>query len=494
MQELRDRLEAYLVEMARAGLGFRSGRSRTLDLDPIDDRFPELCSGEWSEAARGESEGAFGADAREGARRLARALEEIAISARVRPRERELREREAAQIARVAGEEQRVFSWQSRLGSEPEALRRHQIQDAIDAAAGELNSLREELFRERLELRNVQGYATPRAWAEAQHPDLDYDLWGRHASEFLLATEAAYRDQLRRSLSGIGVDPSAAGRGDAARLSRLGEFDALFPAQRMRECLDFTLDGMGLRLDRVPAIRIDATARPGKNPRASCIAPKVPEEVWILLAPRGGVDDYETFFHEAGHALHHAFTSPELPVERRRLVEPALTESFAFLLHYRISDPAWMSEGPAADHSEAFAAALRLRKLALLRRYTAKIRYELELNALGADESCRSLSELYASELSEATGFGYRSESYLQDTDPDFYSVDYFRAWCLEVQLAEALRERFGRRFWKERRAGDLLKELWNTGGSYTAAQLARELGLGEIDPAPLIADLLRAS
>ena len=135
--------------------------------------------------------------------------------------------------------------------------------------------------------------------------------------------------------------------------------------------------------------------------------------------------------------------------------------------------------------------ALRLRKLALLRRYTAKIRYELELNALRADEPCRALSELYASELSQATGFRYRSEPYLEDTDPGFYSVDYFRAWCLEVQIAEVLRERFGRRFWKEKRAGDLLKELWNTGGSYTASQLAEELGVGEIDPAPLVAELL---
>ena len=111
-------------------------------------------------------------------------------------------------------------------------------------------------------------------------------------------------------------------------------------------------------------------------------------------------------------------------------VEPALTESYAFLLHYRISDPAWVSEGPAADHAEHFTAALRLRKLALLRRYTAKIRYELELNAQRADEPCRSLSDCYASELSEATGFRYRGESYLADTDPDFYSVEYFRAWC----------------------------------------------------------------
>ena len=170
------------------------------------------------------------------------------------------------------------------------------------------------------------------------------------------------------------------------------------------------------------------------------------------------------------------------------------TETWAFLLHYRISDPAWVAEGPVADRAEPFLAAARLRKLALLRRYAAKIRFELELNRLEADQSPRPLAEVYAGELTRATGFQYRESSYLADTDPGFYAVEYLRAWCLEVQLSEELRARFGLRFWKEKRAGDLLKELWNTGSSYSASELAQELGLGEIDPEPLISQLCGAS
>ena len=66
------------------------------------------------------------------------------------------------------------------------------------------------------------------------------------------------------------------------------------------------------------------------------------------------------------------------------------------------------------------------------------------------------------------------------------------RGRCLAVQLAERLRARFGTRFWHERGASGLLKELWNTGGTYRAESLAADVELGPLDIAPLIEDALR--
>ena len=65
-----------------------------------------------------------------------------------------------------------------------------------------------------------------------------------------------------------------------------------------------------------------------------------------------------------------------------------------------------------------------------------------------------------------------------------FSTSDFFllRGWCLEAQLSELLRERFGRRFWRERAAGELLKELWNTGATYSAEEIAAQLGLGALE------------
>lgn len=493
MAEIRDRYDAFCEASERARLRFRAGLVERLDLERIDAEYEDVTSGDaLDELGQGHA-AAVTEERREDARRLRVGVECAVIDARTRALTRELREREAAQTARVGRRELPVFVWQARLGAESESARRRQIQDAIDGAAENLNPLREALWEQTGQILAAFGAETRRQRAETLHPGIDYDHWGALATRLLEATESLYRDGLATALREIGAAPGVAHRGDAARVSRLAGFDRDFPAGRMLDALAWSFEGMGLRLDAVPGIQIDAAPRPRKHPRASCIAPRIPGEVIVLLAPRGGVDDWEALFHESGHAFHLAFTSPALPVERRRILDPALTETWAFLLHYRIADPAWIADVVTHPRAEAFARAVAFRKLALLRRYAAKIRYELELNALAAGADPRPLAECYAEELGEATGFVYREAGYLADTDPLFYSVDYLRAWCLEVQLAEALRARFGRRFWRERGAGELLKELWNTGSTYTADGIASELGIGPIDIEPLIAELRTA-
>jgi hypothetical protein len=491
MEAFRARYEQYLEALAREHYRFRSGQKATLELEPIDDRFGELVAGATLESLGREHERATFADAREGWRRLLLAARAQAAAARLRPLARALREREAAARARVGDQEHTLFAWQARLGAIEDREQRRRVQEALDRGADELDERRREHWMRHGEELAKSGHATPRAWAEALHPGVDYERWGREATRLLEATESAYREGLRRALERMRVPVEQADRADAARVGRLVEFDRWFPGGGMGSCLDFTTDGMGIRLAATPGVVVDDAERPGKHPRASCIAPRVPGEVYVLLAPRGGLDDYETLFHEAGHALHHAYTSPALPIERRALGDPALTETWAFLLHYRVSDPEWIRSGPAAARAEEFGAAVRFRKLALLRRYAGKIRYELELNALPAGADPRPLAGRYAEELTAATGFRYRPSQYLADTDMAFYSVDYFRAWCLEVRLAEHLRQRFGRAFWRARRAGELLKELWNTGTTYSADGLSDALGLGPIEVEPLVRELL---
>jgi hypothetical protein len=491
METFRQRYEQYREALAREGFLFRSGRKQRLELEEIDARYADIAQGEQIEPLQRELEAATFEEEREGWRRLWLAVQGHVLGARVRSLARELREREAAQTGRVDADERTLFGWQSALGAEADAGRRRRIQDALDRGLDELNDLREALWMQSGELLAKSGYATPRAWAEANHPTVDYDLWARSASRLLEATDSVYRDRLREALGRVGVHPEDAMRADAPRVARLHEFDRFFPADRSVACLDFAIEGMGLRMSESPGVVVDDAPRPRKHPRASCIGVRTPGEVYVLLSPHGGLDDYETLFHEAGHAFHFAYTSAALPVERRRLMDPALTETWAFLLHYRFADRDWIAESPVAQRAEDFTRAVRFRKLALLRRYASKILFEIELNALQSGADPRPLAERYAEELSGGTGYRYRPCGYLADTDRDFYSVDYLRAWCLEVQIAEHLRARFGHRFWKQRGAGELLKELWNTGSTYSADGIAEQLGLGAIDIEPLVAECL---
>jgi hypothetical protein len=492
--DVRHRFDAYREAIEREFYNFRSGRKPTLDLDGVDERFGDVTTGELLAEAESAAQSGFTEDMREGSRRLGVGIRSAMVDREVRPISREVSEREAAKRIRVDGEERSLYAWQSALGSEPDLERRRRIQIAKEAAWSELNPLREELHVRRSEILAGQGFASLRAWAEAKHPGVDYSRWLAHADALLERTEGAYRDAVSKGLAGIGVDPRSAHPGDTARLFRMEPFDSVFPPERLLESLDFTTESMGIRLDEAPGVVVDGEARPTKHPRACCIAPRIPGEVFVLFYPRGGVQDYEALFHEAGHALHVAFTSAELPVERRRVFDPALTETWAFLLHYRIADPAWVEETPAKDRAGVLLPRIRLEKLFLLRRYAAKLRFESELCEQPAGESPRPFAARYAEELGRATGLHYAEAGYLADTDPDLYCADYLRAWCLEARLAEWLRERFGRRFWRARRAGDLLKELWNTGETYTADGLSDQLGLGPIDPEALIEECLHGS
>ena len=49
----------------------------------------------------------------------------------------------------------------------------------------------------------------------------------------------------------------------------------------------------------------------------------------LVIQPIGGHDDWRALFHEAGHTEHYAHTSPDLPMEAKRLGDMAVTEGWA---------------------------------------------------------------------------------------------------------------------------------------------------------------------
>src|SRR5204862_148520 len=69
----------------------------------------------------------------------------------------------------------------------------------------------------------------------------------------------------------------------------------------------------------------------------------------------------------------------------RQLGDNSVTESFAFLVEHLVSDPVWLRQrlgiadpAPAVEHSRAF-------PLVMLRRYSAKLAYELDLHGAAAE-------------------------------------------------------------------------------------------------------------
>jgi hypothetical protein len=173
----------------------------------------------------------------------------------------------------------------------------------------------------------------------------------------------------------------------------------------------------------------------------------------------------------------------ELPVEARYFGDNSVTEGFAFLFEHLVSEPEWLRRRLGVEEPEPLVEHARAVKLLFLRRYCAKLEYELELHGGGELEG---MAELYAERLSRALHVDWPQTTWLSDVDPFFYAARYLRAWALETHVRRELRERFGEAWFEEPAAGERLERLWRRGQSDPAEQL---LGV-PLDLAALRAEL----
>jgi hypothetical protein len=193
----------------------------------------------------------------------------------------------------------------------------------------------------------------------------------------------------------------------------------------------------------------------------------------LVIKPVGGPDDWHSLFHEAGHAEHFAHTSSGLPMEARRLGDNAVTEGWAMLLEHLVDEPAWHARRLDMGGLDEFAADCSTLLLYIVRRYAAKLLYELELHELDDVTAARPR---YVELLGEALKIEPLPDDFLADVDSGFYASAYLRAWAFEAQLRAFLRQRYGNAWFAKREAGSLLRELWYEGQGYTADELLGEV------------------
>jgi hypothetical protein len=245
---------------------------------------------------------------------------------------------------------------------------------------------------------------------------------------------------------------------------------------------------MGIDLDSQANVTLDAEPRATKDPRAFCSTVRVPDEIYLVVAPIGGRSDYDALFHEAGHTEHFAHMDRELSFEARHLGDNAVTESFAFLFEQLVSEPLWLTDVLGVDETEELAAHARAAKLVMVRRYCAKMNYELELHS--PDPDFARMPDRYSELLGGATRIDWPSANWLSDVDGGFYVACYLRAWALETHWRAALHERFGDRWWRSADAGEWLRNLWREGQRLDAEELLAETLGEELSFAGLVKDL----
>ena len=397
----------------------------------------------------------------------------------------ELARREAALEIEADGETMPFREAVVRQGNSPDPQRRAAIDAARNAAtATELNPLLRALHERAHALAEELGWPSYLAMCE-DLSGIDLEALGAQTDAFLEASDDAYEPLLAPELErqlGLGFDRLR--RADLPAFFRAPELDAAFQADRLVPSLGETLAGMGIDVAAQPGVVLDTEARPKKSPRAFCAPVIVPDEIYLVIAPQGGRDDFAALFHEAGHTEHYAHIDRELPAEERYFGDNSITEGFAFLFEHLVSEPEWLRRRLGVSDVEPITRHARASKLLYLRRYSAKLRYELELHGEGAKPG--AMPARYSELLGGALRVDWPQATWLSDVDEFFYAARYLRAWALETQLRGRLQERFGEAWFEQPEAGEHLRALWRSGQSAPAEEL-----LGDrLDFSVLLADL----
>jgi hypothetical protein len=382
-------------------------------------------------------------------------------------------ELEATLTANVDGEEIPYRMLKPRLMNEED----RDLRARIEAARNELTE--EHLNGLELQAAQVVQHETERL-GHGDYVDL-YRTFGfplddlaEQCRRLLADTEELWEetgDRFFRSRVGLGLGEIE--RWDIGRAWRGAAWDAAFPPDRMLPALEITLADLGIDLHAQENVELDLDERPNKDPRAFCSPIEVPGRVVLVLKPQGGPDDWRALFHEAGHTEHFAHTAATLSPEERRLGDNAVTEGWAMLLEYLTTDPVWLDRQLDFPRPHEFSAEGAASLLWIVRRYCAKLLYELEFHAA---EELTALRPRYVELLADATKVEPAAADYLADIDDGFYASEYLRAWAFESQLRAYLRERFGNAWFTRREAGSLLRELWAEGQKPTADELLHEV------------------
>ena len=474
--EYRTEAEAFLSALDREYYLHFSGQKDEFEIEAIYARHARLFSRDAVEALR---EG----DSRE----LLKFAAEGYVEQAVNELSAELARLEASLEVEIDGETYPYRQAAVVQANERDPARRRAIEDARnELVTTRLNPLLGEMFDRARGLVRQLGWPNVRAMTE-ELSGIDLGALARQTEAFLATTEAGYEGVVEPPLRAeLDLGFEELERADLPLFFRARSLDGLFPEERLLPTFEETLAALGLQDGSPGEVILDAEPRPKKTPRAFCAPVRVPEEVYLVLTRIGGREDYETLMHEAGHAEHFSHVDPALPVEHRFLGDNSVTEGFAFLFQHLTEDPAWLERRLGIADPGAVVEQARASKLVYLRRYCAKLAYELELQG---DAAIDGLDKRYARRLSEAVHVDWPEATWLSDVDPFFYCAAYLRAWALETHLRRELRERFGELWFEDREAGALLRELWSGGQREPADELLRRLTGAELDFSALVDD-----
>ncbi len=492
LDTVRTRGEAFLRDVSREYYSSHAGLKPAAELQPIYEKHREAYGDESLELAMNLLKSSTpGSEEHRSGRMLVEWLLESRAGRELAPlEEREIAWEGAAMIPLADGGLEPYRRASITIANTRDARERRALDDArARLVAAELAPMRQERLSREKEIIERAGIAP--SYLDTFDALAGISIRGLRddCKQFLRDTQSMWDDVLPEFLKhGLGITPAEATRADAVALMRVPEFDSGFPSEAMEREVRRQVTEMGASPDANGRVRYDTGEREGKRARAFCAPVTIPDEVYLVIRPHGGQNDWQTLLHELGHALHFANIDTQLPFEHRWLGDNSITEGYAMLFDHRMKDRGWLSRYTELSKTDLprYLRSAGFEELQFLRRYCAKLIYEVEL--YGGNVSWSALPDLYVETLTGATGFKYQRSDAFVDVDPRFYSARYLRAWQLQSLLAETLVDRFNDDWWRNPHAGPwIVQELFARGQRELAEEQAQRVAKKSLSFAPLV-------
>ncbi|MHB8605656.1 MAG: M3 family metallopeptidase [Thermoplasmatota archaeon] len=237
--------------------------------------------------------------------------------------------------------------------------------------------------------------------------------------------------------------------------------DPAFAAVPYVERLAATARDMGFPVER---IAIDGEPRAGKYSSPVCFGVKIPGDVRVLYQRTSPFSDYESFYHEMGHGLHFISVDARRDFAARRLIPNGVAEIFSTLFEELAVTPAYLIEDLGLPESLVADAARRRRfmELYFLTVYGANsmhnIRVWEEKLYEDLDRADAAYEELTARYMGVRVPGRYWQTHHILSMS-DMYAPSYLLANIRKSELIRVLEKRFGDRWWRERAAGEFLRD-----------------------------------
>ncbi len=354
-----------------------------------------------------------------------------------------------------------------------------------------MNPLRRERLRVHHESTRAAGYDS---YSDFYYQILEYEpgVPAAQARAFRDETFPLYKEIVTERCRDLyGKDPAETPPWESKNIYWGKNFDQYFPKDTFLEFTYNFFAGMGMDVRELPNVQIDDAERPEKEARAACWGFDAPSDIRVNLKAVGGVNDYEAAFHEFGHALHHAYTDPDLPYEFRMLGSNELTETYAILFEQMFNNRTFLAEelGMPEEIIDDFLKYKLMTDMGGARGIAFGVFYDEALHS-GELEDPLSYYDAEVDKHRLFPKYPVRVEANYLAVDEGFYALYYMAAYYGAAQLRAKLRENFGPLWYKDPAAGEFFKNLFLLGDSITVTEMLQRIGYAEgLNPDYLIAD-----